>query len=246
ARQDAEIARQETEQANIDLERKNKELEQFAYIASHDMQEPLRTTTSFIELLQKQYKGKLDGKADKYLTFIAQSSERMKVLINDLLEYSRIGRKKELENVDCNNVLKEVLADLSTVIKETGARIDSEKLPVVHGYPTELKQLFQNLVTNAVKFRKESIAPKINISVQKIDGYWQFAVKDNGIGIEEQFNNRIFEIFQRLHTRNEYEGSGIGLSNCKKIVELHKGRIWVESISGNGSTFYFTLQQNNV
>lgn len=239
-------ARQEAEQSNIELERKNKELEQFAYVASHDMQEPLRTTSSFVELLQQQYKGRLDEKADKYLSFIAQSSDRMKVLIKDLLDYSRIGHKKEFEKVDCNNTLKEVLADLSTVINETGARIDSEKLPFVHGYPTELKQLFQNLVTNAIKFRKKNSAPQINISAKETGGYWRFAVKDNGIGIEEQHNSRIFEIFQRLHTRTEYEGSGIGLSNCKKIVELHKGRIWVESVSGCGSTFYFTLQQKNV
>src|ERR1035437_439215 len=234
-------ARGEAEQANIELERKNKELEQFAYVASHDMQEPLRTTSSFVELLQKQYKGKLDEKADKYLSFIAQSSDRMKVLIKDLLDYSRIGREKELKEVDCNIMLNEVLADLGTAINETGAEIKREQLPVVNGYPTEIKQLFQNLIINAIKFREKTIPPQINISVQKISGYWQFAFKDNGIGIAKENNERIFIIFQRLHTRNEYSGSGIGLSHSKKIVELHKGKIWMESELGKGTTFYFTL-----
>src|ERR1035437_369012 len=230
---------------NKELEQKNKELEQFAYVASHDMQEPLRTTSSFVELIQKQYKGQLDERADKYLSFIAQSSDRMKVLIKDLLDYSRIGRKKELEEVDCNIMLNEVLADLGTAINETGAEIKTEQLPVVNGYLTEIKQLFQNLIINAIKFREKTIPPQINISVQKISGYWQFAFKDNGIGIAKENNERIFIIFQRLHTRNEYSGSGIGLSHCKKIVELHKGRIWVESAPGEGSTFHFTISQNN-
>jgi signal transduction histidine kinase/ligand-binding sensor domain-containing protein len=234
-------SRKKAEQANIDLERKNKELEQFAYVASHDLQEPLRTTSSFVELIQKQYKGQLDEKADKYLSFIAQSSDRMKVLIKDLLDYSRIGRKKELKEVDCNIMLNEVLADLGTAINETGAEIKTEQLPVVNGYPTEIKELFQNLIINAIKFREKTIPSQINISVQKISGYWQFAFKDNGIGIAKENNERIFIIFQRLHTRNEYSGSGIGLSHCRKIVELHNGKIWMESEPGKGATFYFTL-----
>jgi len=237
---------------NKQLEQKNKEMEQFAYVASHDMQEPLRTTSSFVELLQRQYQGKLDEKADKYLSFIVQSSDRMKVLIKDLLDYSRIGRKLELIEVNCNKMLKEVLSDLGTAINETGAEIKAEELPVVYGYPTEIKQLFQNLIINAIKFRQKNISPQINISVQQYQGNWHFAFKDNGIGIEEKHNERIFIIFQRLHNRTKYEGSGIGLSHCKKIVELHKGKIWVESTPGNGSTFYFTLpvgqagiQENN-
>lgn len=229
---------------NKELELKNKELEQFAYVASHDMQEPLRTISSFVNLLQKQYVGKLDEKADTYLDFIAQSSDRMKVLIKDLLDYSRIGRKKELAEVDCNKMVNEVLADLDTAINEAGAEIRTELLPVVSGYPTEIKQLFQNLVINAIKFRKMTIPPRINISVQKIRGYWQFACADNGIGIPEEYNERIFIIFQRLHARNKYEGSGIGLSHCKKIVELHKGKIWLKSTPGEGTTFYFTIPQN--
>jgi PAS domain S-box-containing protein len=231
------------ERKNKELERKNKELEQFAYVASHDLQEPLRTTTSFVELLQQQYKGKLDEKADKYLSFITQSTARMGVFIKDLLDYSRIGYKKEIQEVDCNKILQDVLEDLDAAIMETQASILAEPLPVMNGYPTEIKQLFQNLIANAIKFRKKDTVPEIKISVQNIKGYWEFAFKDNGIGIEKQHSERIFIIFQRLHTRNEYNGSGIGLSHCKKIVELHKGNIWLESGLGKGSTFYFTIPQ---
>ncbi|MBK5272791.1 MAG: hypothetical protein JJE22_17465 [Bacteroidia bacterium] len=237
-------ARQQVEQANIDLERKNKELEQFAYVASHDLQEPLRTTSSFAELLQQQYKGKLDEKADKYLTFINQSADRMKVLIKDLLDYSRIGRKKEVEQVDCNIILQGVLADLDVAIKEANAEIRYCKLPVLKGYSTEIKQLFQNLIINAIKFRKQDESPKINICAKRKNNDWEFSFNDNGIGISDQHSERIFVIFQRLHTRSEYEGSGIGLANCKKIVELHGGKIWVKSIVGEGSTFYFTIPEN--
>ena len=233
------------EQANKDLERKNVELEQFAYIASHDLQEPLRTTSSFVALLQKQYQGKFDEKADKYFTFISDASERMKVLIKNLLDYSRIGNKKELEEVDCNKILNEVLADLGTSISEANANIQYTPLPVINGYPTEMKQLFQNLITNGMKFRKKGTTPEIKISVQKIEGFWQFAFQDNGIGIDHKHNEKIFVIFQRLHTRNDYEGTGIGLSHCKKIVELHKGKIWVDSVSGEGSIFNFTIFSDN-
>jgi PAS domain S-box-containing protein len=226
---------------NTQLEQKNIELEQFAFIASHDLQEPLRTTSSFVKLLQKQYKGKLDPKADKYFTYILEASDRMKVLIKNLLDLSRIGHKKEQEQVDCNEMLQNVLADLGKAISEAKADIKSEPLPVIYGYATELKQLFQNLITNAIKFRRKETMPVLNISLQKNDGYWQFEFKDNGIGIEEKHHEKIFAIFQRLHTQTEYEGSGIGLSHCKKIVELHKGKIWVESWPGEGSTFYFTL-----
>ncbi len=232
-------------QANKDLERKNIELEQFAYIASHDLQEPLRTTSSFVALLQKQYQGKFDEKADKYFTFISDASDRMKVLIKNLLDYSRIGNKKELEEVDCNKTLNEVLADLGTSISEANASIQHTPLPVIKGYSTEMKQLFQNLITNGMKFRKKGTTPEIKISAQKIEGFWQFAFQDNGIGIDPKHNEKIFVIFQRLHTRNDYEGSGIGLSHCKKIVELHKGRIWVESKPNEGSTFHFTIFNDN-
>ena len=231
---------------NKQLQQKNKELEQFAFVASHDMQEPLRTTSSFVELLQKQYKGKLDERADRYLNFISQSSDRMKVLIKDLLDYSRIGRKKELDEVDCNIMLQEVCEDLGCAITETGAKIEAVRLPVIKGYSTEIKQLFQNLVANAIKFRRQNEAPYINIGVKGKGDCWEFTFKDNGIGIEERHMERIFIIFQRLHNRREYEGSGIGLAHCKKIVELHGGKIWIESKPGEGSTFYFTLAAGRI
>jgi len=229
------------EMKNKELEVKNRELEQFAYVASHDLQEPLRTTSSFAELLQKQYSGKLDEKANQYLSFITHSTDRMKVLIKDLLDYSRIGRKKEFEKIDCNIVLSEVIEDLDKLITDTTATIQAESLPVIYGYSTEIQLLFQNLVMNAIKFRKKDIAPEIKISAQLIKGNWQFTFTDNGIGIDEKHSERIFIIFQRLHTRGEYQGSGIGLSHCKKIVELHGGKIWVNSTPGEGSTFNFTL-----
>ncbi|MBC7949102.1 MAG: hypothetical protein H7Y42_14550 [Chitinophagaceae bacterium] len=230
---------------NRELERKNKELEQFAYVASHDLQEPLRTTSSFADLLQRQYKGKLDERADKYLTYISQASNRMKAFITDLLEYSLIGNKKHVEDVNCNDVLREVIEDLDTAITETGTQITSTSLPRIKGFETEIKHLFQNLIFNSIKFRKVNTAPKIAISASQTNGSWQFAFSDNGIGIAKEHNERIFIIFQRLHTRSQYTGSGIGLSHCKKIVELHKGKIWLESQLGHGATFYFTIPQNN-
>jgi signal transduction histidine kinase len=228
-------------QRTAELESKNKELEQFAYVASHDLQEPLRTTTSFVELIRKQYYGKLDTTANKYIDYIIQASDRMKTLIKDLLDYSRIGREKKFEQVDCNVILDEVLADLTRVIKENKAEIKAGILPVVNGFSTELKLLFQNLISNSIKFRKPETAPVIEITSRKENGHWLFSFSDNGIGIDKQYQQRIFIIFQRLHNRSVYEGSGIGLAHCKKIVELHGGKIWVESKVGEGSTFYFTI-----
>jgi PAS domain S-box-containing protein len=231
--------RQRTEE----LERKNKELEQFAYVASHDLQEPLRTIASFVDLLGKQYKSKLDDNADKYMDYILQSSDRMKTLIKDLLDYSRLGREKEARQVNCNNIVGEVKADLNRVIRDNQAEVKAEELPVIEAYPTELKLLFQNLVSNSIKFRRPEVPPVVEIRASKENGHWKFAFKDNGIGIEEQYLDRIFVIFQRLHNRTAYEGSGIGLAHCKKIVELHGGKIWVESEVGVGSIFYFTISE---
>jgi PAS domain S-box-containing protein len=188
---------------NHQLERKNKELEQFAYVASHDLQEPLRTTISFVEIFKQQYSGKLDSKADKYLNYIVESSDRMGVLIKDLLDFSRIGINKDIERVDCNTILQNVIADLDKVIKDSGAEIKTEHLPVISGYTTELEHLFQNLITNPLKFRKKNVPVKINITAQKKNDYWQFAFTDNGIGIDQKYNERIFIIFQRLHNRSE-------------------------------------------
>ncbi|RPD51538.1 hypothetical protein DRJ53_02335 [Paracnuella aquatica] len=236
-------ARKEADKANKQLARKNVELEQFAYVASHDMQEPLRTISSFVELLRRQYGGRLDDKADKYLAFMSQASDRMKVLINDLLEYSRLGRKGELSLVNCNELTQAVLADLQLAIKDAGANVQVGALPTVEAFPTELKQVFQNLIVNALKFRKKTEPPLIEVGCTEREDHWEFFVKDNGIGMDAKHYERIFVIFQRLHTRSEFEGSGIGLSHCKKIVEMHNGHIWVESVLGSGSTFYFTLQR---
>ncbi|WP_127128177.1 sensor histidine kinase [Pseudoflavitalea rhizosphaerae] len=231
------------ENRTMELERKNKELEQFAYVASHDLQEPLKTVSGFVGLLNKQYKGRLDENADKYLEYILNASDRMRTLIKDLLVYSRIGRAIAFVLADCNILLHEVLADMDNNIKENKAKIHTDTLPVLYTFPTELKLLFQNLISNAIKFRKRGEQPEISITVTRIPGFWKFAVSDNGIGIDQQHRDRIFVIFQRLHNKKDYEGSGIGLAHCKKIVELHGGEIWVESMPGIGSTFYFTISE---
>ena len=236
-------ARLEANLANEELEKKNKEMEQFVYIASHDLREPLRTTSSFVELFRKQYGGKLDEKADTYLSYITQASDRMKTLIDDLLDYSRIGAKKELQRIDCNIALQEVLADLGTALTESGATVRTDSLPVINGYPQSIKQLFQNLIINGIKFRKKDVSPEIHIYADKEGDAWKFSFADNGIGIAPQHKEKIFVIFQRLHTKKDYEGSGIGLAHCKKIVELHKGNIWVESTPGEGSIFHFTIKK---
>ena len=230
------------QQRTAELERKNKELEQFAYVASHDLQEPLQTTSGFVQLLRKQYHGRLDETADQYMDYIVQASGRMRTLIKDLLDYSRIGRENDYRLVDCNRLLQEVLADLHNVIEENGVIIKIGQLPVLYNaFATELKSLFQNLLSNSIKFRKPDITPELTIDAVQINGFWQFSVSDNGIGIEEKYLERIFVIFQRLHNRSMFEGSGIGLAHCKKIAELHGGKIWADSKPGKGSTFYFTI-----
>lgn len=237
-------ARKEADRANENLAKKNAELEQFVYIASHDLREPLRTTAGFAELLKRQYGENLDDKATSYLNFILSSTERMRVLINDLLEYSRIGADSKRQDVDLDDLVKNVLADLGTAIKESNATITVGHLPVVNGYATAIKQLFQNLIANAIKFKKKDVDPEIRIESQEMESEWKFSVRDNGIGINPKFKEKIFMIFQRLHHRNEYEGSGIGLAHCKKIVEMHNGKIWIESEPGEGCTFYFTFPKN--
>ncbi len=226
-----------------ELEIKNRELEQFAYVASHDLQEPLRTTTGFVDLLRKRYHGQLDSNADQYLDYITQSSDRMKVLIHNLLDYSRLGKEKELVTLCCNDLLQDVLHDLDQSIRENNAVIHAEPLPEVTGYKTEMKQLFQNLVSNSIKFRKKNSNPVITVSAVNNNGNWIFSFKDNGIGINPAFHERIFVLFQRLHKRSDYEGTGIGLAYCKKIVELHGGKIWVESVPDEGCTFFFTISE---
>jgi PAS domain S-box-containing protein len=224
-----------------DLARSNAELQQFAYIASHDLQEPLRMITSYLELLERRYKGQLDEKADKFIAYAVDGATRMQTLINDLLSYSRVGsRSQDLELVDCEKILQNVLTNLQMAIKQNNAIITHTPLPRVSADPSQLTQLFQNLISNSIKFRRED-PPQIHLEVQDTDGKWLFTLQDNGIGMEVQYLERIFIIFQRLHSKTEYPGTGIGLAVCKKIVERHGGNLWVESQHGQGSTFYFTI-----
>ncbi|MGZ5006530.1 MAG: protoglobin domain-containing protein [Methylobacter sp.] len=234
-------AQEALSQRTEELARSNKELEQFAYVASHDLQEPLRMVASFTQLLSRRYKGKLDADADEFIHYAVDGATRMQTLINDLLAYSRIGsRTKPFEQVSLDSVLQRALANLHIAIEESGAQIIHGELPDTRGDITQLTQLFQNLIGNAVKFRGEQ-PPEIKISVSDADKYWRIAIRDNGIGIAPEFFERIFVIFQRLHNKEDYPGTGIGLSICKKIVERHGGQIEVQSDRDQGATFIFTL-----
>ncbi len=244
---DKEVQERTKEQEKLikELKRSNKELEVFAYVASHDLQEPLRTIASFTQLLEKRYKGKLDDDADEFIEFIVDGSKRMKQLINDLLEYSRITTKgQEFRPVNIDNLLDYVLNNLNTLIAENNVIITFDNLPTITADKGQLARVFQNLISNSIKFRKPDEQPKIQISYWEKENEHFFGVSDNGIGIEKQYFDRIFTIFQRLHTMKEYSGTGIGLSVTKRIIERHSGRIWVESEYGVGSTFYFTLQKS--
>ncbi len=224
-----------------EIERNAKETEQFIYIASHDLSEPLRTVKGMAKLLETRYAEVLGSEGKQFLDYIDNSTDRMNSLIVSLLEYGRLGKKSRLETVDLQKVLGEVTQDLLLIIEETGAAISSSKLPLVKGYHDELRVLFQNLITNAIRFRKPGSTPQITISAEHIPEGWQFSVSDNGIGIPQDQLEKIFTIFKRLHSRDEYEGTGIGLAHCRKIVELHHGKIWAKSAAGKGSTFYFTI-----
>jgi PAS domain S-box-containing protein len=245
ARAAAEIERQHSEvelqHQKQDLARSNDELQQFAYVASHDLQEPLRMITSYLELLERRYKGQLDAKADMFISYAVDGASRMQILINDLLNYSRVGRQdRDLEAVDSDRICAQVLTNLQVAISTNKAIVSADPLPRVYGNSSQLTQLFQNLIGNAIKFRSQE-PPQIEINVRSIEGWWLFSVRDNGIGIENEYLDRIFVIFQRLHGKTEYPGTGIGLAVCKKIVERHGGNLWVESQPDRGSTFYFTL-----
>ncbi|ALO25933.1 PAS domain S-box protein [Leptospira borgpetersenii serovar Ballum] len=224
-----------------ELEVKNKELEQFAFLASHDLQEPLRTVSNYIQILEEDYGNTLDSNANRHLKTIDQATKRMSVLVKALLMYARIGRDQKLTLTDLNRTLSEVLSDLENLILHSKAKIISEPLPSLNVYEVEFRQLLQNLITNAIKFSKKETDPEIKIHCRNEGEHWHFSVQDNGIGIESKYLDRIFFIFQRLHIKEEYEGHGIGLAHCKKIIELHNGRIWVESSIGIGSTFYFNI-----
>ncbi|WP_028067947.1 sensor histidine kinase [Solirubrobacter soli] len=231
--------------AEADLRRSNAELEQFAYVASHDLQEPLRKVASFCQLLQQRYGGQLDERADQYIAFAVDGARRMQDLINDLLAFSRVGRMEQPHvDVDCGLLLERVRGDLSRAIEENDAVLEVDgTLPTVHGDAGLLRLVFQNLIANAIKFRGE-VAPRVVLSATRDGDFWRFRCIDNGIGIDAEYAERIFVLFQRLHPRTQYEGTGIGLAMCRKIVEYHGGRMWLDTDTtalGSGSTFYFTL-----
>ncbi len=230
-----------------ELARSNKDLEQFAYVASHDLKEPLRMVTSFVQMLKRKYQGRLDVEADDYIRYAVEGALRMHSLIDDLLTYSHVDRKTDsFEVTGVGEVLERVLQTLGDPIRESGAEVTVGDLPVVFADPIQLGQLLQNLIGNAIKYRKPGEPLRIHISAERCENAWKFVVKDNGIGIAAEFSDRIFKLFQRLHTKEEYPGTGIGLAICKRISERHGGRIWVESVLGEGSTFYFLIPERDL
>lgn len=225
-----------------ELKKSNMELEQFAYVASHDLQEPLRMVGSYCQLLQRRYAGKLDKDADEFIGFAVEGATRMQRMINDLLTYSRVGRTgKGMANLEVEEIVKTAVANLQAAIAESGANVTWTALPALVGEKVQLLQLFQNLIGNAIKFRADGRKVEVRVAAEREGDAWHFTVRDNGIGIEPQYAERIFLIFQRLHDRSKYQGTGIGLAVCKKVVEHHGGRIWIESEPGKGTTFHFTL-----
>ncbi len=225
-----------------ELKRSNAELEQFAYIASHDLQEPLRMVTSYLQLLEKRYKNELDKDARDFIHFAVDGSNRMRNLIHSLLEYSRINRVKPFEWIDTNELMDDVLQNLQTSIKENNTLIRVNKMPRIYGDYVLINQLFQNLIGNAIKFRSDDPSV-ITVSGKELEEEYLFSVEDNGIGIKKEYSDNIFVIFKRLHSKEKYSGTGMGLAICKKIVERHDGKIWVESMPENGSVFHFTIKK---
>jgi signal transduction histidine kinase len=233
-------------QTLADLTRSNADLEKFAYVASHDLQEPLRNVAGCLQLLEQKYKNNLDAQADQYIGYAIEGAVRMKALVQDLLAYSRIGtRGRPVEQVDCQQILSRTIANLRPAIADAGAVIAHDPLPTVLADDTQLLQVFQNLIQNAIKFRQDE-PPQVHVSAVKNDDEWVFSVRDNGIGIESRYFDRIFEIFQRLNKRERYDGTGMGLAIVKKVVESHRGRLWVESEPEKGTTFYFTIPEKGI
>jgi len=224
-----------------ELARSNSELEQFAYVASHDLQEPLRMVTSYCQLLERRYKDKLDDDGQEFIRYAVDGAGRMQTLINDLLTLSRVGSSDRTDElVDFKEVLSQALDNLKASIDETGAIVTHGELPVITAEGRQMVQLLQNLISNSIKYRGEQ-SPQVHVDAEQIDSKWQFSIQDNGIGIDPKYSDRIFGIFERLHAKDEYPGTGIGLALCKKIVERHHGRVWFESKLGEGATFYFTV-----
>jgi signal transduction histidine kinase len=241
ARDDAQRARDVVEEQAVDLLRSNTELEQFAYVASHDLQEPLRKVASFCQLLERRYKGELDERGVQYIEFAVDGAKRMQQLINDLLAFSRVGRlAADFTPINLDEALAQAQRQLSATLDDTGALVTHDDLPTINGDGTLLVQLFQNLVGNGVKFRGGE-TPRVHIGVRPAGDMWELSCSDNGIGIEAQYADKIFVIFQRLHARDVYGGTGIGLAMCKKIVEYHGGRIWLDTTSTGGAVFRWTL-----
>ena len=238
---DRRNAEEELRSVAAELKRSNESLAQFAYVASHDLHEPLRMVASFVRLIEQRYKGKLDAEGDEYIAFAVDGAKRMQALINDLLALSRVQtRANPMVQTDCAAVLRNVLTDLQLAISDAGAAITHDPMPSVVADGSQLAQLFQNLIANALKFRS-SKSVQIHVGAEQKCATWEFSVRDNGIGIDPNSFERIFRIFQRLHGKDEFNGTGIGLAVCKQIVERHGGRIWVESQPGQGSTFFFTI-----
>ena len=234
---ESEIVRQGAE-----LARSNSDLEQFASVAAHDLQEPLRMVSGYAQLLEKRYAGKLDADADEFIAYAVDGANRMQTLIRDLLEYSRVGRgERHIAMFESDEIVRKAVQNLHTLIEETHAQILRDALPKVRGDAVRLIQVFQNLFANAIKFRDPSTSPRIQVWGEQRESAWIFSVQDNGIGIDPVYGTKIFDVFQRLHGRTQYSGTGIGLAICKRVVEDHGGQIWVESVPGQGSKFFFTI-----
>jgi light-regulated signal transduction histidine kinase (bacteriophytochrome) len=232
---------QERQKAQSELERSNKELEQFAYVASHDLQEPLRMVASYLQLLEMRYKDKLDADAQEFIAFAVNGAIQMKQRITDLLTYSRVDtHSRPFRSINCEHLLAKALSNLEVAVKENSAVITHDPLPTVMADASQLMEVFQHLTENAIKFHADR-QPHVHISAEQRGGEWLFSVRDNGIGIAPEYVERVFAIFSRLHTQARYPGTGIGLAICKRVVEHHGGRIWVESQPGEGSTFFFTI-----
>lgn len=235
--------KQRMEAKIAELTRSNDELEQFAYVVTHDLQEPLRAINSFTQLLKRHCENQLDKRTDELIEHVIDGAARMQMLINDLLTYAQTNPDQAFSDVDCTQQLNYVLTDLSLAIEESHAIISYDRLPIVKGIPFQFTQLFYNLISNAIKFRGQQ-QPRIHIGIKEESNEWIFSVIDNGIGMEERYLERIFQVFQRLHSRREYAGTGIGLAICKKIIDLHKGKIWVKSTPNIGSEFYFAIPKS--
>jgi len=237
------ILKEKINESTLELTAKTKEIEQFTYIASHDLQEPVRTVFNYIEVLKEDYAERLDENALKYLNAMNRAAERMSNLVKALLDYSKLGRNLKLSPAKCLNLIEKAMEDLEPMIRSSGTVINIEQMPELNVYENEMRHVFQNLLSNAIKFCRNGVNPVIHISAEDVGTKWKFVVKDNGIGIAPEFYERIFYVFQRLHSIDKYPGNGIGLAKCKKIIEMHGGEIAVESVQGEGSIFTFTISK---